>query len=109
MIKKEIFLCSIGNVLTVYCEDCKFCSQSSRYRTKIKRYSFKKKSEVIEEAKRAKSNGATGYCLVTAGGNLTDDRLEYISSLSYQLKRDLPNMRIIACNGIASKEALKET
>ena len=106
---REIFLCAINNLLSGACsEDCKFCSQSSRYRAKIDRYSFKALPQVVQEAKEAEANGAIGYCLVTAGVGLDDKKVEYISEVASQLKRELPNLKIIACTGLATKEALKE-
>jgi biotin synthase len=109
MMRREIFLCAINNLLSGMCgEDCRFCSQSFRYRAKIERYGFKKVSVVVKEAKVAKSNGAVGYCLVTSGKSLSEDKLEYISSLAYQLKRELVGLKLIACCGTASREYLKE-
>jgi len=104
---KKIFLCAINNLLSGACsEDCKFCSQSSRYRTDIQRYSFKDVDLVLEEAKKAYKNGATGYCLVTSGKELDEKKLDYICNLASKIKKELPSLRIIACNGLASKEAL---
>jgi len=107
--KKRIFLCAINNVLSGVCnEDCKFCSQSSKYKTEIDRYSFKPIEQVVKEAKEAVKNGAIGYCLVTAGKELDDKRVEYISTATKEIKKVLPNLMIIGCSGTASSEALME-
>ncbi len=109
MEKGKIFLCAINNLLSGVCsEDCKFCSQSAKYGAKIDRYSFKAGDLVLKEAKEATKNGAIGYCLVTAGKELDDKRLEYICSATLAIKKELPNLKIIACCGLASKEALGE-
>lgn len=44
IVNNEIFLCSICNINSGTCkEDCKFCSQSVRYKADIDRYKQKDK------------------------------------------------------------------
>ena len=106
---KKIFLCAINNVLSGNClEDCAFCTQSVYYGAKIARYKFKDESLVLQEAKRAKELGALGYCLVTAGKGLDSKKLEKIISYTKLIKKEIANFQIIACNGTASLEMLKE-
>ena len=105
---KEIFLCAINNVLSGTChEDCKFCTQSIKYKAKIQRYQYKDIQTIIDEAKAAHSVGALGYCLVTAGKGLDDTKCEYIAKIAYTLKQELPSLNLIACNGTATKEQLR--
>ena len=105
---KEIFLCAINNVLSGSCnEDCKFCTQSVRYRAEIERYSFKDPERVLREAREARANGALGYCLVTAGKGLDDRRTEYVAGLAARIRKEIPELRLIACNGTASLEQLR--
>lgn len=106
---KEIFLCAINNVLSGSCpEDCKFCTQSARYRAEIERYSFKEPERVLEEARRAREMGALGYCLVTAGKGLDDRTTEYVASTAHLIHEELPDLRLIACNGTANREQLRQ-
>jgi biotin synthase len=106
--KKEIFLCAINNILSGTCkEDCKFCTQSVRYHADIKRYNYKSIDTIVKEAKLAKSHGALGYCLVTAGKGLTDKRVEFVAKASEAIKKEIENLNIIACNGTATLEQLK--
>lgn len=106
--KKEIFLCAINNVLSGTClEDCKFCTQSVRYKADIERYSYKAINTIVEEAKRARSYGALGYCLVTAGKGLTDQKVEFVAQAAQAIKAEVEGLNLIACNGTASKEQLK--
>jgi biotin synthase len=105
---KRIFLCAINNVLSGTCnEDCKFCTQSVKYKADIKRYYFKPIEQIVSEAKRAKSSGALGYCLVTAGKGLDDRKVEFIAKVTKAIKKEVDNLRVIACNGTASLEELK--
>ncbi len=105
---KVIFLCAINNVLSGTCnEDCKFCTQSVRYKAAIERYTFKEEETVLQEAREAAANGALGYCLVTAGKGLDDRTTDYIARLARRLSTELPHLRLIACNGTAGEEQLR--
>ena len=67
-VNNEIFLCAICNIESGTCnEDCKFCTQSVKYKADIQRYKQKEIEQIVEEAKRARANNANGFCLVTAG------------------------------------------
>lgn len=108
VMKKEIFLCAINNVLSGTClEDCKFCTQSVRYHADIERYSYKQIETIVEEAKRAKEYGALGYCLVTAGKGLDDKKVDFVARAAKAVKAEVDDLNLIACNGTASKEQLK--
>ena len=105
---KEIFLCAINNVLSGTClEDCKFCTQSVKYKADIDRYRYKDINTIIQEAHQAQKAGALGYCLVTAGKGLDDSKVEYIAKVASTLKKELPTLNLIACNGTASLEQLR--
>lgn len=76
MMNEEIFLCSICNINSGTCnEDCKFCSQSVRYKADIARYKQKPMDAILQEAITARDNGALGFCLVTADKGITDKTL----------------------------------
>ena len=108
MINDKVYLCAINNIESGSCnEDCKFCTQSVRYKADISRYSRKSIETVIAEAKKAVSAGAVGYCLVSAGKGLSDTMTEYIAQTAFGLKKEFPSLHIIACNGTANKEQLK--
>jgi len=104
---KQIFLCAINNILSGTClEDCKFCTQSVRYHADIERYNYKKIEQIVEEAKMAKSNGALGYCLVTAGKGLDDKKVDFVAHAAQAIKKEVDGLNLIACNGTANKEQL---
>ena len=106
---KQIFLCAISNIQSGVCnEDCKFCTQSVKYKADIQRYKEKPIDEIVKQAKMAKTNKAIGFCLVTAGKGLTDERVEFVSRAARAVKRENLGLKIIACNGTASKEQLQE-
>jgi biotin synthase len=80
----EVQLCSLLSVKTGGCpEDCAYCSQSSRYDTGLEKQRMMKTPEVLEAAGRAKSAGATRFCMGAAwrevkDGPAFDDVLEMV-------------------------------
>ncbi len=104
---QAIFLCAINNILSGTCqEDCKFCTQSVRYHADIERYNYKDITQIVEEAKAAKANGALGYCLVTAGKGLDDKKVDFVARAARAVKAEVEGLNLIACNGTANKEQL---
>jgi len=105
--EKEIFLCAINNILSGTCqEDCKFCTQSVRYHANIERYNYKDIAQIVQEAKTARSHGALGYCLVTAGKGLDDKKVDFVARAAQAVKAEVEGLNLIACNGTANKEQL---
>lgn len=106
---QKIFLCSICNINSGTCsEDCKFCSQSVKYKADIERYKQKPMDKILEEARRMESLGALGFCLVTAHKGLDDRTLDFVCTVAREVKKEVPRLRLIACNGTASVEQLEE-
>jgi biotin synthase len=104
---KEIFLCSICNINSGTCnEDCKFCSQSVRYKADIQRYKQKPMQDILNEAKSALKAGALGFCLVTSDKGLNDKTLDFVCEIAQLLTKETPQLRLIGCNGTATKEQL---
>lgn len=104
---EEIFLCSICNINSGTClEDCKFCSQSVRYKADIERYKQKDMKLIKQEAINARDKGALGFCLVTADKGLTDKTLDFVCRVAHEVRSVAPELRLIACNGTASVEQL---
>eukprot|EP00899_Mesostigma_viride_P012677 jgi/Mesvir1/2140/Mv16661-RA.1 len=64
---KEVQKCTLLSIKTGGCsEDCKYCSQSSRYETEVDAEPLMKIEEVLEQAKRAKEAGSTRFCMGAA-------------------------------------------
>ncbi len=106
---KQIYLCAISNISSGNCsEDCSFCTQSSHNKTNIQTYKQKPVEEILKEAVFAKKNYAAGFCLVTSGKGLDDRKLEFVCMVAKKIKTKLPSLNLIACNGTATKEQLKE-
>jgi len=105
---KEIFLCAISNISSGSChEDCGFCTQSAKHHADIQRYRYKDINQIVEEAKSAKANGAVGFCLVTSGKGLDDKKLDFVCKAAVAVKKEVKEISLIACNGLATLEQLK--
>ncbi len=104
---KKVFLCSISNISSGACaEDCAYCNQSVKYGKNAQIYKYKPKEQVISEAVNLAKFGASGFCLVTSGRDLTSKTCEYVADLAHTIKAKLPKMLLIACCGIADKDSL---
>jgi biotin synthase len=104
-----IYLCAISNISSGSCsEDCSFCTQSARYHADIEIYRQKSIDQIVEEAKQARKNRAIGFCLVTAGKGLSASKLEYLCEAAKAVKKEVPELNIIACNGTATVEDMQK-
>ncbi len=104
----KVYLCAINNILSGSCDqDCSFCTQSVKHHADIERYYFKALEQIVIEAKHAKSVGALGYCLVTSGVGLDDKKTDFIAKCTKAIKKEINDIHLIACNGLASVEQLK--
>jgi len=57
----------LANIKKNFCsEDCTFCSQSAFFNTKITDYQLPEPIEIVQQALRAKNDGANSFCLVAA-------------------------------------------
>ncbi len=109
MPNNTVFLCAICNVSSGSCsEDCTFCTQSAHYHADIERYRYKAIDQIVTEAKMARANQAIGFCLVTAGKGITPKTLEFVCEAAHAVKKAEPDLNIIACNGTASVEEMRE-
>ncbi|AFR95906.1 biotin synthase [Cryptococcus neoformans] len=67
----RIQLCTLMNIKTGGCtEDCKYCSQSSSYKTPTKASRLVNIEPVLEAARQAKANGSTRFCMGAAWRDL---------------------------------------
>ena len=105
----KIFLCAISNISSGRCsEDCSFCTQSVRHKADIDRYYKKDIKKIVDEAIQARKNKAVGFCLVSATKSLNSKMTEFISEISYEIKKKEKDLALIACCGMADVDALKQ-
>ena len=69
----EIQLCTLLSIKTGGCsEDCAYCAQSSHYSTGVEREELLSLEDVLAAARRARSQGATRFCMGAAWRGVRD-------------------------------------
>lgn len=80
--KNVVDLCAIVNAKSGKCpEDCAFCAQSAKNSAEITPYALLEKTEVMENAARAKEGGAKRFCIVTSGRRVSPRELTAIADM----------------------------
>ncbi|MEG6585281.1 biotin synthase BioB [Dendrosporobacter sp. 1207_IL3150] len=65
---KAVDTCQIVNARSGNCsENCKFCAQSAHHEVQFNAYPLMKEDDIIAAAKKAEVDGASRFCVVTAG------------------------------------------
>ncbi len=67
-------------------EDCKYCSQSSRYSTDVGASKLMDKDTVLEYAKKAQANGSGRFCMGAAWRNVKDRDIGKIAEIVTAVK-----------------------
>lgn len=100
-------LCSLINAKSNLCaEDCSFCSQSVRFDTRVDRYQLMPVEEVVAAAKAFEGKGSQNFCVVTSGGELTDDEFEHILEIYRRLGEET-TMKLDGSLGFLTPERVK--
>jgi biotin synthase len=70
---EEVQRCSLLSIKTGGCsEDCAYCAQSSHYSTRVEREELLSLENVLTAARRARSQGATRFCMGAAWRGVRD-------------------------------------
>ena len=101
-------LCTIINAKSGKCsEDCKYCAQSSHFKTNTDVYPLVSEEKALEEAKKVEGEGAHRFSLVTSGKGVLDnsEELKKLENIYKKLKAET-TLSLCASHGICSKEVL---
>ena len=72
---EEVQLCRLLSIKTGGCpEDCAYCSQSAHYEAGVRREPLMNVADVLAAARRAKSEGATRFCMGAAWRRVSDGK-----------------------------------
>ena len=83
----EVQKSRLVNIKTGGCpEDCKYCSQSIRYQTEVEVSGLMKVEDVIADAKAAKRDGATRYCMGAAWRGPKPSHMDNLCSMITEVK-----------------------
>lgn len=76
----QVQLSSLLSIKTGACpEDCAYCPQSARYKTGLKSERLMPVEQIVEAAKKAKSNGAGRFCMGAAWRSPKDGDIEAVA------------------------------
>ncbi|MBI3308527.1 MAG: biotin synthase BioB [Candidatus Melainabacteria bacterium] len=100
----KVQLCTLSNIKSGACpEDCMYCPQSARYDTGIEAYGLLPLEEVLKQARLAKENGATRFCMGAAWRSIPqNDEFEKILILVKEVSR--LDMEVCCTLGMLTQE-----
>jgi biotin synthase len=106
---EEVQRCSLLSIKTGGCsEDCAYCAQSARYSTGIEREDLLSLEDVMAAAQRARSQGATRFCMGAAWRGVRDGSEKFERVL--EIVREVSQLGMEVCvtlGEIGSVEACK--
>ncbi len=83
----EVQVSTLLSIKTGACpEDCKYCPQSARYNTAVKRERLLEVEQVLAAAKAAKAAGSTRFCMGAAWRNPSERDMPYLQTLIQSVK-----------------------
>ncbi|CAL4321123.1 biotin synthase BioB [Buchnera aphidicola] len=84
----EIQISTLLSIKTGACpEDCKYCPQSARYKTNLKKEPLLKEEEILKAAQKAKKSGANRFCMGAAWKNPKDKNIPYLQKIIKKVKK----------------------
>jgi biotin synthase len=89
-------------------EDCSFCAQSSFYDTGITKYPLLPKEVIIENAKKAKEAGATGFCLVCAYREPPEKDFQQICETITEIRSKVADVEVNVSLGFMTPERARK-
>lgn len=107
-LKDEVEFCSLVNARSGKCsQNCKYCAQSSHYRTDIEEYPLISNEEVVKAALEAKENGVIRFAVVTSGKSPDEENFDKILGFIDELNK-IDGIRSCASIGILNEEQAKK-
>lgn len=107
-LKDEVEFCSLVNARSGKCsQNCKYCAQSSHYRTDIEEYPLISNEEVVKAALEAKDNGVIRFAVVTSGKSPDEESFDKILGFIDELNK-IDGIRSCASIGILNEEQAKK-
>lgn len=82
-------VCTIINAKSGKCsENCKFCAQSSFYKTEVETYTLIDTRELVKEAKYNESQGVLRLSIVISGRNASDNEVISLADSIKEIKKE---------------------
>lgn len=107
-IKNDVEFCSLINARNGKCsQNCKYCAQSSHYRTNIEAYPLVELQEVRNTALEAKSHKASRFAIVTSGKTPDESDFNKILEMIEEVNK-IEGLKSCASIGILNEEQAKK-
>ncbi len=107
-VSDKVEFCSIVNARNGKCsQNCKYCAQSSHYRTDIETYPLIDENKVINAALDAKSNHADRFAIVTSGKTPAEEDFDKVLNLIKAVNK-IDGIKSCASIGILDDEMAKK-
>lgn len=84
----KIQISTLLSIKTGACpEDCKYCPQSARYKTGLKKEPLLELKQILKSAKYAKEAGSTRFCMGAAWKNPNEKDIPYLEKIIKEIKK----------------------
>jgi biotin synthase len=113
-VRKHYFGCEVrvhilNNAQNGHCpEDCHYCAQAKSSKADIEEYGIKSDDEMLQEARAAYGKGASCYCMVFAGRQASQSRIDRLKRVLAQIKSEFPDKEICVSTGFVTNEGALE-
>jgi len=100
----KVQLCTLLNIKTGGCsEDCSYCSQSSKNPTGLKATKLMDIEPVLVEARKAKANGSTRFCMGAAWRDMNGRKTNFKRIL--EMVKEINGMGMEVCTTLGMLDA----
>ena len=104
----KVDMCSIISGKSGKCSEiCKFCAQSSHYKTSIKEYPLLDSENIFKEAKHNADKKVKRFSIVTSGKKLTDDEIDSVCQTYKNIKAECDILLCASMGLLTYKELVK--
>ena len=105
----EVSVHILNNAQNGHCqEDCHYCAQAKSSTAEIEEYGMKSDEEMLQEARTAYTKGASCYCMVYAGRQASQARIDRLKRILTQIKSEFPDKEICVSTGFVSNQGALE-
>jgi len=105
----EVQKCTLLSIKTGGCnEDCKYCAQSTRYKTHVKPEPMMSVDAVVSAAQRAKEAGSTRFCMGTAWRELGNKKGSFGKILTMVREVNSLGLEVCCTLGMVNERQARE-